>query len=113
MRPHGDIFRAALPSNDVILAVLSAAIGLAGLLLVFSGSLIAKAATYETKLGKKFKTLARLALIPVLASLLLAFMGIEALKGNNFSGYYLLTGLEITLFLTVAFAIIAMWGSSS
>jgi hypothetical protein len=102
-----------LPTNDVILAVLSAAIGLAGLLLVFSSSLVAKAATYETKLGKKFKTLARLVLIPVMSSFVLAWMGIRALQGSALAGYYLLTGLEITLLLTAVFATIAMWGSSS
>ena len=102
-----------MPGNDLILGVLSSAIALAGLLLVFSSSLISKAASYETKLGKKFKFLARLVLIPVLASLILSWMSIGALEGNKWDGYYLLTGMKITLGLTGIFAIIAMWGSSS
>jgi hypothetical protein len=102
-----------MPERDTILGVLSGAVALAGLLLVFSSSLIAKAAGYETKLGKKFKLLARLVLIPVLASLILSWMSIGALEGNKWDAYHLLTGLKITLGLTGIFAIIAMWGSSS
>jgi hypothetical protein len=91
---------------------MSNAIALAGLLLVFSGALLAKGASFDPKFGRKYKYLGRLVLIPVLACFALAWMSVNAIQGGPWSGYHLITGLKITLGLAIVFAIIAMWGSS-
>jgi hypothetical protein len=98
--------------NDTILAVLSSGIALAGLLLVFSGFLFAKAASFDSKRGDKFKALAKLTLIPVLASLALAWISSMALDGNAWAGLYLIILLRVTLCITAIFAIVGILGGS-
>jgi hypothetical protein len=102
----------ALPERDTILAVLSSAIALAGLLLIFSGFLFAKAASFETKRGDKYRWFGRATLIPVIASLALSWLSIDALDGNQWALAHLLTGLKLILVLTAAFAIIGVMASS-
>jgi hypothetical protein len=99
--------------RDTILAVLSSGIGLAGLLLIFSGFLIAKASSYDTRRGDTYKRLAKATLIPILAAIALSWMSLMALEGNRWALYHLLTGVKITLLLTALFAIIGTWASSS
>ena len=53
----------ARAANTGSMAVLSSGIGLAGLLLIFSGFLFTKAASFDTSRGDKFKALAKLTLL--------------------------------------------------
>jgi hypothetical protein len=97
-----------LTDKDTILAVFQAGIALAGLLLVFSGFLVSKAATYETKRGDKYKRLAISTLIPVLGAMVLSWLSIDALEGNQWIQYHLLAYLKSELALTGGFAIIGL-----
>jgi hypothetical protein len=97
-----------VPNTDSILAVLQSGIGLAGLLLIFSGFLVAKADTYETRRGEKYKRLALWTLLPVLSAIGISWISIDALQGNCWSQYHLFTLLKIELAITGAFAIIGL-----
>jgi hypothetical protein len=97
-----------LLERDTILAVLSSGIALAGLLLIFSGLLFAKAASFETRRGERYRWFAGATLIPVLAALALSWMSVRALEGNEWASANLLTGTKITLALTGLFAIIGV-----
>jgi hypothetical protein len=100
-----------LPEHDTILAVLSSAIGLAGLLLIFSGFLFTKAASFETDRGDKFKVLAKATLVPILATLALAWICIMALQGNSWACVHLEFLLKMTLGLTGLFAVVGILAS--
>jgi hypothetical protein len=102
-----------LQDRDTILVVLQSGIALAGLLLIFAGTLLTKAASFETRRGDKYKILAVVTLVPVLASIGLSWVSIYALRGNIWVQYHLLTGLEITLGLTAVFAVIALAANAS
>jgi hypothetical protein len=97
-----------LADRDTILAVLQTGIGLAGLLLIFSGFLVSKAASYETRRGDKYKLFAKSTLIPVLGALALSWISVDALQGDVWSQYHLITILKIQLGITAAFAIIGL-----
>jgi hypothetical protein len=101
-----------LPDTDTILAILSSGIALAGLLLIFSGFLFAKAASFETRRGDKFRLFAKATLIPVLSALALSWLSVEALGGNQWALSHLLTCLKIVLGMTGAFAIIGVLASA-
>jgi hypothetical protein len=97
-------------SEGIILAVLSTGVGLAGLLLIFSGFLVSKAASFSsTSRADKYKWLALSTIIPILFALLLSWMSIDALEGVKWAHYYLLTVLKIELVLTALFSIIGLW----
>ena len=95
------------------MAVLQSGIGLAGLLLIFSGALLTKASSFESRRGDKYRYLAVITLVPVLAAIALSWLSIYALRGNIWAQYHLLTALEITLGLTAVFAIIALIANAS
>ena len=68
-------------TKDIVTTILGASVGLAGLLLVFSGFLFAQAesfprATTDNAIINKFKKAGRFGLIPFLLALLLAGMSI-------------------------------------
>lgn len=96
-------------SEGIILAVLSTGIGLAGLLLIFSGFLVSKAATFSTSRGDKYNRLAFSTIVPVLVALYLSWMSIDALEGDKWAQYHLLTVLKIEIILTALFSIIGLW----
>jgi hypothetical protein len=98
--------------RDTILSVLSSAIALAGLLLIFSGFLFAKAASFETSRGDKFKVLARWTLVPVLVSLALSWISLMAVEGNHWASLHLITLLKLTLIVTAIFAIVGILAGS-
>src|SRR2546423_3211517 len=97
----------AMAEKDVVLAVLGSDIALAGLVLVFSGFLITKADTYQTRYGDKFRWFAAAGILPVVFSLIAAWLCICALQGNQWAAYHVLTGLKIILAITGIYAIIA------
>jgi len=98
--------------HDTILAVLSSGIALAGLLLIFSGFLFSKSASFDSKRGDKFKGLAKLTLFPVLVSLALAWISATALEGNSWASLHLVTFLKVTLVITAIFAIVGILAGS-
>jgi hypothetical protein len=94
--------------TDTILAVMQGGIGLAGLLLIFSGFLVSKAESFQSRRGDKYRWLALGTLFPVLAAVALTWMSVDALEGNSWAQYYLLTALKIQLGLTAGFSIIGI-----
>jgi hypothetical protein len=101
-----------VPERDTILATLSSGIALAGLLLIFSGFLFSKAASFETRRGEKFKALAKLTLIPVLTALALTWISILALEGDQWASLHLITFLKVTIGITAIFAIVGILAGS-
>jgi hypothetical protein len=101
-----------MAERDTILAVLSSAIGLAGLLLIFSGFLFSKVASFSTTRGDKFRTLAKLTIFPVMASLALAWISVMALEGNVWASSHLTTLLKVTLAVTAIFATVGILAGS-
>ena len=98
-----------MPDTDTILAVFQSGIDLAGLLLVFSGFLLSKADSFNsTRRGEKYRKLFYLTLIPLLAALFESFISLLALRGNQWSGGFLILGMEVSLILTALFAIIGI-----
>ena len=101
-----------MAERDIFLAVLQSGLGLAGLLLIFSGFLFSKASLFDTRRGNKFKLLAKLTLVPVLTALALAWLSIMALEGNQWVAAHLITLLKITLGITAVFSIVGILAGS-
>ena len=97
-----------MPDQDTILAVLQSGIALAGLLLVFSGFMMAKAESLSSMRGDQYRYLSLGTLIPILFALVLSWLSLDALQGWKWAGYHLLTFLKIQLALTAAYAIIGL-----
>jgi hypothetical protein len=93
--------------KDVILAVLGSDISVAGLVLVFSGFLITKAESYQTRYGDKFRWFAVSGILPVLIALAGAWLCICAIEGNQWAAEHALANLKIVLAITGIYAIIA------
>jgi hypothetical protein len=101
-----------MADKDEALAILQAAIAMAGLVLVYSGFLLAKgAALSDVRKAKKFRRLSQWGLVPVVSSLFCALMGVRVLLpgcfGSVWASDWILFTFEIILFLTGAYAIIA------
>ena len=91
-----------MSDRDTILAVLQSEISLAGLLLVFVGFLLSKAADLESEYGKWPKRLAAATAGAALINLALSYTCIRALQGSVFFAAHVLCGLEISLAITAA-----------
>ena len=102
-----------MADKDTALAVLQGSLAIAGLMLVFSGFLLTKASTYETKRGDKFRYLAQFGLIPLVAALVCSWVSIWVVEGAHGSAVHLLMLLKTVLAVTAAYAIIAVRVSSS
>jgi hypothetical protein len=93
---------------DIILAVLSNDIAVAGLLLVFAGFVITKAESFQNVTrGDRYRWLARAALLPIAAALVSAWISVDAVQGCSWCADQLLTSLKLVLALTGIYAIIA------
>lgn len=106
-----------MADKDEALAILQAAIAIAGLVLVYSGFVLAKAGGMEnTRRAKKFERLAQGALVPVISALFCSVMGVRALLPGHFGSAWasnsLLGVFELVLVLTAAYAIIAAFYGS-
>lgn len=99
-------------NENIALGVMQGAIGLAGLLLVFSGFLLSKAESFETKRGDRYRAIALSGLIPLLAALSCSWIAVWALQGAPWSSLHLLGVLKITLVFTAAYAIIGLWSAA-
>jgi hypothetical protein len=96
-----------------VLAVLQSGIALAGLLLIFSGFLISKAESYQSRRADIYKRIALATLFPIIAAIALSWISVWALEGSTWSQYHLLTVLKVQLALTGAFAIIGLLMAAS
>jgi hypothetical protein len=101
-----------MANENIALAILQAAIALAGLVLIYSGFILTKAAGFQdVRKSRKFTRLAKLALIPTVASLICALVGCRALMpghfGNEWALRWLLGVFETVLALSAVYAIIA------
>lgn len=99
-----------MPERDVILAALGSDIAIAGLVLIFSGFLVTKAESFEgSRSGDKYNWLAVSGLVPILCSLIAAWMCIDGLQGGAWEADHVLLMLKIVLALTALYAIISAW----
>jgi hypothetical protein len=101
-----------MADKDIALAILQAAIAIAGLVLVYSGFILAKASSLsDTRKAKKFELLAKGAMVPVITALICSFMGVRVLLPGHFGSLWasnwILFVFEIVLALTGGYAIIA------
>ena len=101
-----------MADKDEVLAILQAAIAIAGLVPIYSGFVLAKAAGFsDVNKRKRVERIAKGALVPVLAALLCSLMGVRALLpghwGSQWSSNWILFAFEIVLFLTGGYAIMA------
>jgi hypothetical protein len=97
-----------MPDKDVAIGVLGAAIGLAGLLLVFVGFLLAAAAQISEQTPRiRLKIVACLALLPFLSCLACAWQSILTIQGETFYAEHLLFSAKIVLAITGIYAILA------
>lgn len=101
-----------MADKDIALAIIGAAVALAGLLLVYSAFLVAKAADYDTRRKDKFLSAARWSVAPVLASIFCAWVAVRVLLPGHFAhewaSSWLIFTFEIVLALTAIYAIIAV-----
>lgn len=99
-----------MQDKDVILAVLGSDIAIAGLVLIFAGFLATKAESFEgNRSGDKYSWLAVAGLLPIVVSLVSAWMCIDALQGGQWEATHALSMLKIVLALTGIYAIISAW----
>jgi hypothetical protein len=97
-----------MAERDAALAIMGGAIGIAGLLLVFAGFLLSRAAAYQTKRGDIFKHLAQLSLVPILAALACAWIATWAAQGGEWSQYHVYACFKLVLALSGIYAIIGL-----
>lgn len=93
---------------DIALAILQAAIALAGLLLVFIGFLIGKADGQGLKSQRmRTKKIAAWGLVPFLAALGCGWQSVWAIQGAHRAAVYLLSTFKVVIAFTAIYAIIA------
>lgn len=97
-----------MTDKDVLLAVLGSDIAIAGLVLVFAGFLVTKADSFQgSRSGDKYNWLAVAGLLPIIMSLVSAWMCIDAIQGSEWEASHSLMMLKIVLALTGGYAIIS------
>ena len=97
-----------MAEKDVALAILGAAIGLAGLLLVFAGFLLVRAAEFQTRRGDIYRTIAKAALVPLLAAFACTALATLAAQGSEWAQRHLYLSFYIVLVISAVYAIIAL-----
>jgi uncharacterized membrane protein len=103
----------AVAERDTILAVLQSDIGIAGLILVFVGFLLTKGETYETRRGDKYRVIALLSLLPVLACVVSIWICMDAIEGSAWCAAHSLSSLKLVLVMAGIYAIIAtVWSAT-
>jgi hypothetical protein len=97
-----------LAEKDVALAILGAAIGLAGLLLVFAGFLLVRAAEFQSRRGDIYRIMAKAALAPLLAAFTCTALATWASEGGEWAQHHLYLSFYIVLVISAVYAIIAL-----
>lgn len=100
-----------MAEKDVALAIMGAALGLAGLLLVFSGFLLARSAQYESKRGDKYRYLAKLAMIPTLLCFACTLVALWSVQGGSWSEKHLYDIFKAVLAVSALYAIVGLYES--
>jgi hypothetical protein len=101
-------------AKDVIIAILGASVGLAGLLLVFSGFVFAQAdsfpkATTDDSIINKYRNVGRLGLLPFLLSLVLAALTVVWFLHPSCPVYFAsVIGFILILAVSAAYGIIVL-----
>jgi hypothetical protein len=100
-------------SKDVVIAILGASIGLAGLLLVVSGFVLSYVASLSTVVSNerkaRYERAARLGLIPFLLALADAALSLRWLLHSNPSVYSAVVGgFFLVLALTAAYGVVLL-----
>ena len=75
-------------AKDVVIAILGAAVGLAGLLLVFIGFVYSRAEGFETRRGDRYRLVAKVGLAPFVISLGCAWCCLSWLTGDSASYWW-------------------------
>lgn len=101
-----------MADKDIALALLQAAVAIAGLVLVYSAFLATKAeGLNNTKRAKKFMLVSRLSLVPVVIAIFCALVAVRVLLPGHcasaWAGSWLIFIFEILLVITGIYAIIA------
>jgi hypothetical protein len=94
--------------KEISLAIMGGVLAIAGLLLVFSGFLFARSDQLEPKRGKKYRLIARLGLVPFVASIACTWISLQASKGNVWSVNSLECVFDAVLFLTSVYAVVSL-----
>jgi hypothetical protein len=96
--------------KDTILAVFGAAVGLAGIVLVFVGFISSHGEGFQNNDRKKiFKRVAKVGLIPFAIALIAAFLSLCWLETSNPTSYYFaLLAFKVTLVSTLLYGIISV-----
>jgi hypothetical protein len=99
--------------RDTILAVLQSDIGIAALILVFAGFLLTKGETYQTKRGDKYRVIALLSLLPVVACAVSIWICMDGIEGSPWCAAHSLGSLKVVLVMAGIYAIIAtVWSAT-
>jgi uncharacterized membrane protein (DUF485 family) len=94
--------------KDIALGLLAAILSVAGLLLVFCGFLFTKAESFETARGDKFKLLAKVGIIPLVASFGSAWVCTAAIGGNPWAIAHGFLLFKIALAISGFYSIISL-----
>jgi hypothetical protein len=96
--------------KDTILAVFGAAVGLAGIVLVFIGFVSAHGEGFQNNTRKKvFKRVAKAGLIPFAVALIAAFLSLSWLETSSQTSYhYALLSFKVSLICTLLYGIISV-----
>jgi putative flippase GtrA len=98
-----------MADKDTALAVLQSAIALAGLLLVFSGFIFSRADAFQdSRRANRYRTLAKMCIIPVLAALGCSFLSLLALEGVAWAGLHLILSFKILIGITSVYSVMGM-----
>lgn len=94
--------------KEISLGIMGGVLAITGLLLVFTGFLFARADQLEPKRGKKYRLIARLGLVPLVASIVCTWVSLQAAKGGSWSMCYLEYVFDAVLLLTAIYAVVSL-----
>ena len=102
-----------MAEHDTILAVLQSDIGIAALIVVFAGFLLTKGETYQTRRGDRYRVIALLSLLPLLACVASIWISMDAIEGSAWCANHSLWSLKMVLVFAGIYAIIAtIWSAT-
>lgn len=96
-----------MAERDTILAVLQSDIGIAALIIVFAGFLVAKGGSYQTRRGDKYQVFALCSLIPFIACAVSIWISLDAIEGSVWCANHALLSLKWVLAMSGIYAIMA------
>lgn len=94
--------------KEISLGIMGGVLAITGLLLIFTGFLFTRADQLEPKRGKKYLRIARLGLIPFIASIVCTWISLQAAKGVPWSVCCLEGVFDAVLLLTAIYAVVSL-----